>query len=130
MSERIRSLLERVGASNASTDEQSAQLRERLPARSVAALEREIASEIAHSLGRASSKLEAALAQATSARSELQASAPGSEQRQELLRLFEERSTLAERCLRNLIIQREALGFRRHTELHQRYVLPPRWRED
>jgi hypothetical protein len=65
VSTRIQELLVRVGASQGSTEPGDVRLRERLPsAGNLAALEREIAYEIASSLGRAGSKLEAALEQA------------------------------------------------------------------
>lgn len=127
MTERIRSLLQRVAQANGGTDAKDAELRQRLPATSVASLEREIASEIAYSLGRAAEKLEAALSQAMSTLAELEAAHPTTESRPALINRYHEERSIAERRLRDLLIQREALGFRRHTELHQRYPIPPRW---
>lgn len=128
MEDRIRSLLERVGRSEGSTNPIDAELRDRLPAaaRGVAALEREIASEIAYSLGKAAKKVEASIARARATRSALDAGPLDAPQKEALSRRFEEERALAERHLRDLMIQREALGFRRHAELHRMYPLPPR----
>jgi hypothetical protein len=129
MSERIRSLLQRVAAqAHGGADAKDEELRRRLPTTSVASLEREIASEIAYSLGRAAEKLEAALSQATSTLAELEAASPTSESRPALIDRYHDERSVAERRLRDLLIQREALGFRRHAELHERYPIPPRWR--
>jgi hypothetical protein len=128
MSERIRSLLQRVAAqADGGADAKDAELRRRLPSTSVASLEREIASEIAYSLGRAAEKLEAALSQALRTLAELEAAHPDAERRRALISRYNDERSVAERRLRDLLIQREALGFRRHTELHQRYPIPPRW---
>lgn len=129
MSERVRDLVARVSAAQRSAEPGDAQLRERLPARSsLAALEQDIASEIAYSLGRAGNKLEAALQQAQATLSALQTAQP-TERRQLTARFHEER-TLAQRRLRDLMIQREALGFRRHNELLRLYPIPPRLPEE
>lgn len=128
MSERIRSLLQRVASqADGGADARDAELRQRLPKTNVASLEREIASEIAYSLGRAAEKLEAALSQATRTLAELEAASPSSEGRRALISRFNDERSVAERRLRDLLIQREALGFRRHAELHERYPIPPRW---
>jgi len=127
MTERIASLLRRVSSSEAPVDAQDAELRERLGGRgNLAALEREIASEIAYSLGKAASKLEAAIARVSAILGELGALPLGAEARRELRLRFDEERLLAERRLRDLIIQREAIGFRRHTDVVQQYVIP-RW---
>jgi hypothetical protein len=131
MSERIKSLLRRVGAAQKAANELEAadlELRERMPVASVGALERAIASEIAHSLGRAAHRLETALAEAMSTLGEL-GTVELAEERSALIARFNEQRAVAERRLRDLIIQREALGFRRHAELHHRYPIPPRWHE-
>jgi len=127
MTERIRSLLQRVAKADGGADDKDAELRRRLPATSVASLEREIASEIAYSLGRAAEKLEAALSQALGTLAELEAALPSSDGRSALIQRYNDERSVAERRLRDLLIQREALGFRRHAELHQRYPMPPRW---
>lgn len=128
MSERIRSLLQRVAAqADGGAHAKDAELRQRLPTTSVASIEREIASEIAYSLGRAAEKLEAALSQATSTLAELEATPPTSESQPALVTRYHAERSAAERRLRDLLIQREALGFLRHAELHERYPIPPRW---
>lgn len=127
MTERIRSLLQRVAKADGGADDKDAELRQRLPATSVASLEREIASEIAYSLGRAAEKLETALSQALGTLAELEAAPPTSDGRSALISRYNDERGIAERRLRDLLIQREALGFRRHAELHQRYPIPPRW---
>lgn len=128
MEDRIRSLLERVGRSEHSTDPADAELRDRLPAaaRGVAALEREIASEIAYSLGRAAKKVEVSIARARATRTALDAAQLDAREKEVLVQRFEEERRLAERHLRDLMIQREALGFRRHADLYRLYPLPPR----
>jgi hypothetical protein len=124
MTERIRELLQRVAVAEGSIDPRAQPLREKLPAGTIASLEREVAGEIAYSLGRAGDKLDAAIALAAGTRAAWLAAAPGSPERRALgLRLEEER-TAAERRLRDLLIQREAIGLRRHTDVHQRYVIP------
>jgi hypothetical protein len=127
MSDRIRSLLRRVASTNESTDPNDQMLRERVPpGRSVASLEREVASEIAYSLGKAGSKLEAGISRALATRAEIDALAPGSSEREKLIARYREERALAEKYLRDLLIQREALGFRRHAELFANYPIPPR----
>ena len=121
----------RVSAAQRSAEPGDASPREHVPARSnLAALEHEITSEIAYSLGRAGSKLEAALQQAHSTLSALHTTMPNTAERRQLSARFQEERTLAQRRLRDLMIQREALGFRRHNELLQRYPIPPRLPEE
>lgn len=121
----------RVSAAQSSAEPRDASLRERLPASGkLASLEQEIASEIAYSLGKAGRKLEAALEQARTTLRALQTALPGSSERQHLRMRFEEERTHAQRRLRDLMIQREALGFRRHQDLLQRYPIPPRLPEE
>jgi hypothetical protein len=126
MSERIRSLLQRVAATSGSLDPADQKLRERLPATgSVASVEREIASEIAFSLGRAGSKLQNAIERARATLAEVEALGVGTAERQALLARYRAERGLAEKYLEYLLIQREALGFRRHAEVHRSYVIPP-----
>ena len=126
MTDRMRELLGRVSSSQGSADPADAELRERLPCRSgMAALEREIAQEIAYSLGKAANKLQAALDQAARTRRALEAPVLDAAERQLLSARFQEERAHAERRLRDLMIQREALGFRHHAELLKRYPLPP-----
>jgi hypothetical protein len=128
MSERIRSLLGRVAASEGSSSEIDRDLRERLPnTGSISSLEREIASEIASSLGRAGSKLEAAIERALTARAALESGGPSPAEHRLLLERYEAERAEAERRFRDLVIQREAIGLRRHTDVRERYVIPPPW---
>jgi hypothetical protein len=125
MTERIASLLRRVSSAEGAVDAQDAELRERLGGRGdLAALEREIASEIAYSLGKAASKLEAAIARVSATLGELAAAPSGAEARRELRVRFDQERLIAERRLRDLIIQREAIGFRSHHDVYREYVIP------
>jgi hypothetical protein len=126
MTDRIRSLLQRVAAADGSLDPLGQRLREHIPTNTVASFEREIAGEIAYSLGRAGTKLDAAIAQAASTRAALLVARPGSCERGALAERFLDERAAAERRLRDLLIQREAIGLRRHAEVHQRYVIPAR----
>ncbi len=127
MTDRIRSLLRRVAAATGSLDPNDQKLRERLPhTGSVSTLEREIASEIAYSLGKVGDKLEFAILSAQATLLALQALPRGAAERQRLVRRYEDERAQAEKHLRYMLIQREALGFRRHAEVHRTYVIPPR----
>jgi len=127
VSERIQDLLARVSATEGSAKPGDAELRERFPCTgNLAALEREIASEIAYSLGRAGSKLEAAVQQAQRTLLLLESAALEADERRALVARFNEERALAERRLRDLVIQREALGFRRHSDLSKFYPIPAR----
>lgn len=92
------------------------------------ALEREIAGEIAASLGRAEQRIVAALARL----GELSAAVDEARARRDrgalerAARRFNEVRGLAEHRLWELTVQREALGFRRHDALASLYPLPPR----
>lgn len=128
MTDRIRELLQRVAGEGVPSTEHERELRERLPlaGRGLRSVEREIAGEIASSLGRAGSKLEQALSQAVATLAALEAlPAPSAERRMLIERYADERSQ-AERRLRDLLIQREAIGLRNHADVFSRYVIPPR----
>jgi MoxR-like ATPase len=127
MTDRIRSLLRRVASATRSLDPNDQKLRECLPSTgSVASMEREIASEIAYSLGKVGGKLELAILSARATLAALEALPAGAVERQRLVARYEDERALAETHLRHLLIQREALGFRRHAEVHRTYVIPPR----
>ena len=90
----------------------------------LASVQREIAEEIAHSLGKAGRKVErqtelvrALVARATSEQLTL-------EEQEQLRQEYQRQRLLAERHLRDLLIQREALGMRRHEEVRRVYSLP------
>jgi hypothetical protein len=125
VSERIRGLLGRVAAQTG-RDPADDDLRERLPPRSgVGSVEQEIAREVAYSLGKAGRLLEQAIEQAQRARAELERAALGTAERGLLVDRFNAARAHAERRLRDLLIQREALGWRSHSEVKQAYVIPP-----
>jgi hypothetical protein len=127
VSERIQNLVARVSAADGPARPGDAALRERLPSRgNLESLEREIVAEIAYSLGRAGNKLESALQQAQRTRQMIESGPHEPDERRGLVARFNEERALAERRLRDLMIQREALGFRRHSELLQLYPIPPR----
>jgi hypothetical protein len=129
MTDRIRSLLRRVASATESVDPNDQKLRERLPSTgSIPALEREIASEIAYSLGKAGDKLELSILNARATLAALEALPTGAAERQRLVARYEDERALAEKHLRYLLIQREALGFRAHADVHRTYVIPPRFR--
>lgn len=134
MSERVQQLLYEVRRA-ASEDDYKRQLRQRFPdanSTALASLQREIAEEIAYSLGRAGAKiersitlLEALLTRASAL--DVSGSPLSDEERDQVHSAFVQERALAERHLRDLLLQREALGFRRHDDVLQRWVIP-RWR--
>lgn len=100
-------------------------------ASALSALEREIAEEVAYSLGRAGKKIETLLQETQrlgAALDELSASDDRSptarRQAASLHARFSNARTLTERAIRDLRIQREALGFRRHDDIEKRFVVP------
>lgn len=121
MSDHLKDLLARVAAER---------LAERQPVEptarpGLAAVEREIAGEIAYSLGKAGRLLAEAIAAAGATREQLLAGVFGAGERAVLRERFEEQRAHAERRLRDLLIQREALGFRNHADVKREYALPP-----
>lgn len=126
MSERIQRLLRDVYES-VNEPERRSPLGDRFSSLSgspLGAVQREIAEEIAHSLGKAGRKVQrqTELVRALVARA---TSEPLSRDEQEQLRReYQRQRLLAERHLRDLLIQREALGLRRHEEVRRIYLLP------
>jgi hypothetical protein len=126
MSERIQQLLRDVYES-VNEPERRSPLGDRfavLGGAPLAAVQREIAEEIAYSLGKAGRKvqrqtelLRALVARTTSEQLSL-------EERELLRQEYLRQRLLAERHLRDLLIQREALGLRRHEEVRRAYVVP------
>lgn len=92
-------------------------LRERLPGRHTEArgIEQEILEEMAFSLGRAEEKVNVALLEL-----EVMAKDPATTKD-----AFNAKRREAERALRDLLIQREALGFLRNESLEKLYPIPP-----
>ena len=131
MTDHLKDLLARVAGERQAAAERAPGLAlppsrapgERRSQAGMAALEREIAGENAHSLGKAGTFLAEAIAQANATRAKVEATAPGPE-RSALIEQFERERAHAEYRFRNLLIQREALGWRNHSELRRDYVIP------
>ena len=84
-------------------------------------LEREILEEMAYALGRAEDKVNLALLELDVLAAELDAAhAPPPER----VRAFNDKRAEAQAALRDLLIHREALGFRRHGLVHDLYPIP------
>lgn len=134
MSERVQQLLQEVRRAS-SESEYKEQLGQRFPEAStqgIAALQREIAEEIAYSLGKAGTKIERSirlLNDLLERASRLNTSGLRltEAERDELFDAFATERQLAERHVRDLLIQREALGLRRHDDVKERWVIP-KWR--
>jgi len=93
----------------------------------LAALQRELVEEAAHSMGSSTRRLETGLATLQRLEGAIAClDVRELEQRRELIQRFN--ATREDVLLRlyYLQVQREALGFTRHTELHARYPVPPR----
>jgi hypothetical protein len=126
MSERIQRLLRDVYES-VNEPERRSSLGDRFGALGgapLAAVQREIVEEIAHSLGKAGRKVQrqAELVRALVAR--VSREQLSRDEREQLRHEYQRQRLLAERHLRDLLIQREALGLRRHEEVRRAYVLP------
>jgi hypothetical protein len=87
-------------------------------------VEREIAGEKAATLGRAGERLEQALAAARRAAARLLAAADDA-QRDQLAEEYAAARARAQEARMVLLIQREALGLRRHTTVDQQFPEPP-----
>lgn len=96
-------------------------LRQRLhAARGYGDLQQELLEEMAHALGRAGDKVDAALLEC-----ELLAPAAERGDDPEALEAYEAKRREAIAALRDLTIHREALGLYRHDELERTYRIPP-----
>jgi len=92
-----------------------------------AALQRELVEEAAHSMGNSARRLEASLAALQRLGEELDCLEGGElEQRRELVQRFNAAREEVLVRLHYVQIQREALGFTRHTELDAHYPVPSR----
>jgi hypothetical protein len=94
-------------------------------------LERELAQEMAAALGRTEDRLNFALAELELSRARYDravASAAPEAERHALCEAFNSQRAHAEKRLRDLLIQREAMGFRRNQILNELYPIPPRLR--
>jgi DNA segregation ATPase FtsK/SpoIIIE-like protein len=123
MTDHIKDLLARVAAERSARERPEP--RARRAQSDLASVEREIAGEIAHSLGKAGRLLAEAIAQASATRAQLEAKLLAPSERAALVERFHQQRTLAERRLRDLLIQREALGWRNHSDVKRDYVIPP-----
>lgn len=125
MSDRIQQLLEEVRRAS-STEHPASKLGQRFQAqeRSHNNLQNEIAQEIAFSLGRAGAKIERSLKLLNALLARRADDSLSEAAQQELALAFATERKAAEQYLRDLLIQREALGFRRHDDVHQRWALP------
>ncbi len=105
------------------------QVRDRAGAQqSLRALQAEIAGEIAYALGRTEEQLKLALEELGRRSTELaslraaDASGPDLEAATDA---FNHQRRLAQKRLLDLVIHREAAGFRRNQEVYERYPIPP-----
>lgn len=85
-------------------------------------LEAEIAREVAQSLGRSEDRVNLALAELDLLKARYDR-APAAERRA-CAEAFNEQRTVAEARLRELLIHREAVGFRRNQVLNELYPIP------
>jgi hypothetical protein len=83
----------------------------------------EIAREKAASLGRVGERLEASLARLAELRRRIELAPP--EVRPKLARRYAEERSLAATLRYYLVVQREAMGLRRHADVDRAYPLPP-----
>jgi hypothetical protein len=95
-------------------------------------LQAEIAREIAQSLGRSEDRVNVALAELELHRARYERAvregAPASE-RQGYANAFNAQRLVAQSKLRELLIHREAIGFRRNQVLNDLYPIPPKLKE-
>jgi hypothetical protein len=94
--------------------------------RALESLQREIVGEIAYSLGKVGAKIERSLLVLERLLEKSGDAELTSVERLELEEVFRAERRTAELAIRDLIIQREALGFLHHEDVKSRYVLP-RW---
>ncbi len=99
------------------------------PAHRLATLEVEIAKEMASALGRTEERLNLALAELELHHARYQRAVRGhasADERSSLAAAFNAQRARAEARRRDLLIQREALGFRRNQILQELYPIPPK----
>ncbi len=89
-------------------------------------LEREILQEMACALGRAEEKINLALLELQLIERDLDAARGGGAERERLVAQYNVQREVARRYLWELVIHREALGFRRNEVLRECYPIPPR----
>jgi hypothetical protein len=98
------------------------------PEQRLESIEQEIAQEMAGALGRSEDRVNLALAELELLHA-LHERAPVSERRK-LALAFNAQRTVAQTKLRDLLIHREAVGFRRNQLLNELYPIPPRLAEE
>lgn len=126
MSERVRQLLYEVQRA-AAEEQYKVPLAQRFPdahEKGLREVQREIAEEIAYSLGKAGAKIERSLRVLHGLQDKAATSGLNADEARELEDAFYKERRQAEMFLRDLLIQREALGFLRHDDVKQRYPLP------
>lgn len=126
MSERVQQLLYEVQRA-ASEEQYKVPLAQRFPdahTRGLREVQREIAEEIAYSLGKAGAKIERSLRVLHGLLTKAAASGLTADESRQVEDAFYRERRQTELHLRDLLIQREALGFLRHDDVKQRYPLP------
>jgi len=98
------------------------------PEERLESLEQEIAQEMAGALGRSEDRVNLALAELELLAVRHQRAAP--RERGALARAFNAQRSVAESKLRELLIHREAVGFRRNQILSELYPIPAKLPED
>jgi hypothetical protein len=95
-------------------------------------LQAEIAREVAQALGRSEDRVNVALAELELHRARyeraVRENAPATE-RQGYAQAFNAQRVVAQAKLRDLLIHREAIGFRRNQMLYELYPIPPKLKE-
>jgi len=92
-------------------------------------LQKEIAQEMASALGRTDMRVNLALAELELCKARYERAARSGAalgERQSLAQAFNAQRALAQARLRDLLIHREAIGFRRNQVLNELYPIPPR----
>lgn len=126
MSERVQQLLYEVQRA-AAEEQYKAQLGRRFPdahQQELQQVQREIAEEIAYSLGKAGAKIERSLRILHGVLEKAATLGLSPDEHRQLEDAFYAERRHTELALRDLLIQREALGFLRHDDVKERYPLP------
>ncbi len=126
MSERVQQLLYEVQRA-AAEEQYKVPLAQRFPdahTRGLREVQREIAEEIAYSLGKAGAKIERSLRVLHGLLEKAKEPTLSPDELRQLEDAFYRERRQTELHLRDLLIQREALGFLRHDDVKQRYPLP------
>jgi hypothetical protein len=95
-------------------------------------LQAELAREIAQALGRSEDKVNVALAELELQRARYERAVrenASASERQGYAQAFNAQRVVAQAKLRDLLIHREAIGFRRNQVLNELYPIPPKLKE-